>query len=500
MIIALLGMVCGGYAAHTIQASGLAITQAPPTQAPPDIGITLAPTVRATSPTCETPQTSADPPIRYEAEATLDLLKHTVTGTLVTHYRNTTEAPLTSLLFYIPLADRPNAFSLVSLSTTPVSTTTDFQGLRLTVTLAAPLPSGCTVQVRMAYRIVVPPIPEGAEGGFGFFGYSERQTNLGDWLPTLAPHIDGGWLIPKAWYIGETRITEAASYAVTIKVTGASSPARLDVAGPGDVTRLGADSWQFKVDHARNFALSVSDSFIHQSATTPEGTLIDLYRFAAEAGSTAPVQAFTVAQDASTVFTRLFGALPIKRLAVVQADFPDGMEFSGIVFVSTQWFTRFWLGKPDSWLTIITAHEVAHQWWYSSVGDDQSRHPYLDETFAIYSEVIYLEDRYPELVKWWWKWRIEQYKPSGFVDTSVYDYTQGRLYINAVYLRGAQMMQELRDVLGEAAFFGWLRRYAERGAGQIVEPKTLWGLLTAEDYAKTVAVRAKYLKVPDVVR
>ena len=31
-------------------------------------------------------------------------------------------------------------------------------------------------------------------------------------------------------------------------------------------------------------------------------------------------------------------------------------------------------------------HELAHEWWYALIGDDQARDPWLDEAFASYSE------------------------------------------------------------------------------------------------------------------
>lgn len=466
-----------------------------PSPSVPDIGITaIAPTVTAAS-TCDaTPQ-----PLRYEADVTLELPKHTLTATLTTSYKNSTGKALDQLAFYIPLGDTKNTFFLTSLSSEPLSTDYKLDGTRLDVTLKEALQSGCSVRVRIGFRLNIPVIPEGAAGGFGYFGYSERQTNLGDWLPTLAPWVKDAWLIPHSWNIGETRVTEVADYQVNFQVDGVSNPARLEVAAPGNVERSAPAHWKISLQHGRNFAMSVSDSFIKQTVITHDGVTIDLYRFAMIAGNDSPAHALATAKETNELYTRLFGASPFKRIAVVQADFPDGMEFSGLFFVSTNWFTKFWEGKPDGWLTLITAHEMAHQWWYSSVGDEQALHPYMDETFAIYCEVIYLEERYPELVNWWWKWRVEQYKPTGAVDSSVYDFTQGRLYVNAVYLRGAQMLQEIRVSIGEQAFFVWLHRYAEIGMDRINEPTQLWSLLSADNYAKIAAIRAKYLNKPDPI-
>ena len=36
----------------------------------------------------------------------------------------------------------------------------------------------------------------------------------------------------------------------------------------------------------------------------------------------------------------------------------------------------------------MLVHEVAHEWFYGMVGDDQFRDPWLDEAFATYAEAL----------------------------------------------------------------------------------------------------------------
>lgn len=42
----------------------------------------------------------------------------------------------------------------------------------------------------------------------------------------------------------------------------------------------------------------------------------------------------------------------------------------------------------------IVAHEIAHQWFYGIVGNDQIRYPFLDEGLCRFAEYLY-EDAYP---------------------------------------------------------------------------------------------------------
>ena len=125
----------------------------------------------------------------------------------------------------------------------------------------------------------------------------------------------------------------------------------------------------------------------------------------------------------------------------------------------------------------------------------------MDEALAAYSEKIFYERTYPDMEKWWWNFRVDSYVGQDYkgkrVDSTVYDFDTVRDYINAVYLRGARMLDDLRHDLGDEAFFNWLRTYAQVGQNHVVTPEIFWSLLTPEQLAKTAATRAKYLAHPD---
>jgi hypothetical protein len=42
----------------------------------------------------------------------------------------------------------------------------------------------------------------------------------------------------------------------------------------------------------------------------------------------------------------------------------------------------------------LAAHEVAHQWWFGVVGNDQIDEPWLDEALTQYSTMLYYEKAY----------------------------------------------------------------------------------------------------------
>ena len=37
---------------------------------------------------------------------------------------------------------------------------------------------------------------------------------------------------------------------------------------------------------------------------------------------------------------------------------------------------------------LVLTHELAHEWWFALIGDDQAKDPWLDEGFATWAEAV----------------------------------------------------------------------------------------------------------------
>lgn len=454
------------------------------------------------------PATAAEAAVRYRIEAELDWPSRSLQVSENVNLRNDSGVPLRTVFFTIDCGGDASAGSAAAepFILTRVTTGAGLEvenytldATRLAVALPQPLAPGALLSIQLDFALSVPPIANGYRlGHFGYLGYSDRQVNLGSWFPLLAQYdLARGWLTPALHPVGEQAVRRLADFDVTLKVRRA--PDGLRAAAPGSAT-TGAAEWRFVLKNARELTISLSDHYEILSAQTASGVAVDLYTFAEPGRDLAAAHhALQTATNALALFERLYNQpYPYERLVVVEGDFPDGMEFSGLVFVSRDWF-RAWQGVANDWLTVITAHEIAHQWWYCVVGSDQGSNPYLDEALAIYSELLYVERYLPEHTAWWWDFRVNAYEPAGYVDTPVYEFHSPRAYINAVYLQGARMMQTLRDDLGDLAFFGWLQRYAAQMRGQVAAPDDFWGALTGEEYAATLEVRRAFLRNVNVL-
>ncbi len=494
---------CGPEGQRTHESDYVTLTPLPTPSAPvvDEIRVTQTPpSPRADETACQSDLNQ--PAVSYDVDAVLDWTTSSLHVEETVFYRNDSPQAQREIFFDVENNTDPGSFDLKRVSARSSSSVDDYilEDTRLKIPLEKPILPGCETELLLRFNLTVPEIVDGYWlGHLGYWGRSARQLNLGMWFPLVAAFdAERGWLTPPAHWLGEPFVLRAADFVVEIVVKNA--PDTLRVAGPGKLSHPDDQTWRFELAGGREMALSLSSEFRVLSTLTSSGVNVELFYLPdADAESLdTPRHALYTAADALVLYEDLFGPYPHQRLVVVQGDFPDGMEFSGLVFVGDAWF-KAWQGVPNDWLTLITAHEVAHQWWYALVGNDQGLYPYLDEALALYCEELFVEHYYPEYLEWWWDFRVNMYEPAGYVDTPIYDFYSPRSYIDSVYLRGALMLQALRDSMGDDVFLAWLRRYADRMRGQIAYPRDFWGALPVDVYTRVQPILSNYLKRSDVL-
>lgn len=438
---------------------------------------------------------------RVEADVTVDYGARAADVSQRIVFHNLEAEPLRKLVIDVQANQWTDTFSLLDLRVNGESAEYRLDSNRLEILLAAPLLPGCWLEAALAFQLRPSAIREGLRSYRGFLGHSPRQLNLSHFLPAVAARLAGDWRIHQPSGIGEQIVYERADWRVQIMAKNASD--KLQLAAPGDVTRLGAGRWLVELPASRDFAISLSEAFIVSEREVAPGLVVAVYHFAdaqANAGGSwldSAAHLLTEAGKALDLFAGYFGAYPYGRFVIVQGDFPDGMEFTGLVYVGSAWFYGF-DGTPKNYLTLIAVHEIAHQWWYARVGSDSALNPWLDEALATYSEYLYIEAFYPAERNWWWSFRVAGFFPQGKVDSAVYEFTTARAYINAIYLRGVQMLHNLRDDIGDAAFLQLLSQYSQAANGHIADPALFWSLLPVDQQALTQATRSEFLREPGI--
>jgi hypothetical protein len=433
----------------------------------------------------ETPLPAETKRPRYILDAVLDYDRHHLYVEETILYTNQSEDTLTELVLLVEPQNYPGVFSLQDLRW---GNGTAIEGVswdrnRMTIPLVLPVAPSETIQIDLAFELDLPmPVPSQDTRPVPF-GYSARQTNLVDWYPFITPYVAGkGWLAHPPSYYGEHQVYESADFEVSLKfdppkegvVVAASAPEKL-----ASQPETGTSTHFYNLQAARSFAFSISDQFQVFSQTVNGITVLSYtFPFHAAAGESA----LQTTSNALTLFSELFTPYPYQSLSVVEADFLDGMEYDGLFFLSNG-FYNLYNGSPADYLTAIAAHETAHQWWFSLVGNDQALEPWLDEALCTYSEHLYYEKYHPEVLDWWWTYRVNYYQPSGWIDTTIYNPegspTPYRSYRDAVYLNGAHFFHNLRQLIGEQAFFSFLQDYASQNKHKLVTGNEFFRILSA---------------------
>ncbi|MDX9857738.1 MAG: M1 family aminopeptidase [candidate division Zixibacteria bacterium] len=88
------------------------------------------------------------------------------------------------------------------------------------------------------------------------------------------------------------------------------------------------------------------------------------------------------------LFSKLFGAFPFEQLVIGEIIYPHGESFPGFIHMGANTFV-----STDHWGEdhLFRSHEVAHQWWGSSLDYQTYHDQWLSEGFATYASLLYLQ-------------------------------------------------------------------------------------------------------------
>ena len=175
-----------------------------------------------------------------------------------------------------------------------------------------------------------------------------------------------------------------------------------------------------------------------------------------------------VSEAALGRFTAAFTPYQYDQLRIV--EFPSQATFAQS-FPNTVRYTEDFgftadFSDPDDldYLTLVTAHEIAHQWFAHQVSAAPVQGgTMIVEAFSEYASLLVMEDLYgPEHMRRFLKREVDQYlagrRSEQDGEQPLY-LVEGQGYIR--YQKGGSVLYLLRDVIGEAPLNRALRRFIE---------------------------------------
>lgn len=312
-------------------------------------------------------------------------------------------------------------------------------------------------------------------GSYTLFGWHDQTLSLPGFYPTLAGRDGQDWVVEVPPRYADVLFSQTAYYELYLTAPEtlalAGSGAVLDSAANGDGTR----TWYVAGGPLRDLTL-VLGPFQTLSEQAAGATVTSFFLPGDEPAAAA---ALSHAAAALRLFADAYGPYPYTELDVVEAPLNfRGMEYSGLILLGQDLY-----GAQRSHLTFLTAHEVAHQWWYALVGNDPYRYPWLDEGLAEYSAFDYYRGVFgqpaaEELLVQRWQIPYDVHGgPAGVVDQPAAAFDESN-YELLVYAKAALFFNALRTTLGEENYRAVIQAYVAENRFGIATPQTL--LATAQ--------------------
>ncbi|HHU63056.1 MAG TPA: hypothetical protein GXZ32_02430 [Clostridiales bacterium] len=324
------------------------------------------------------------------------------------------------------------------------------------------------VSVTFTYKAEIPRCND-----YTFYGLKDDIFALSRFYPSLVPQRNNGWITTPPSEIGDPFVSDAGYFDVVIK-----APITQTVLASGEVAGAAiSGNKQFirvLAGPARTFSIISSHKFGLVTGEHRGTKIISAYK---KGNEKAGLNNLIYTKKALNTFQRLLGEYPYHYIYVCQAPIrSSGMEYSGMI-----WISRARMEEGGSESTV--AHEIAHQWWFNAVGNDEYREPWLDESLARYCEVLYYEENYGRSHG---KIRFQNMQ-QGYIGT-----TDGRkglkigmsldkydedTYFPTVYEKGAMFQHQLRSIMGDKRYFKALGKYYK---------EYMWKIATTKDFENII--------------
>lgn len=271
--------------------------------------------------------------------------------------------------------------------------------------LRSPLPSpiardvATTITVRFTVRL-----PD----AFSRSGCGDRFCFAAQWFPKLAVYErDGRWSTfalhaQSEFYadFGRYELSVDAPSSVTVFANGQSSSAPV-FNSPGRLLHrfalgLGHDcafGWSARALVRRDVA---PPARLRDGDPAPATQPVSIQTVYTAPDAIVAARAVTLIQRALPALERRFGPYPYSSLTVVvtprDAQGIGGMEYPGLITIEGNPFVPSFIRGVE----YVTAHELAHQWFYGLLASDEHQEPALDEGLTEFATGLVFDELYGE--------------------------------------------------------------------------------------------------------
>lgn len=312
--------------------------------------------------------------------------------------------------------------------------------------VGAPLVAGEAFSVAVGYAGVPSAFAAGSPG----FPTGWRSNDEGTYV---VAEPDGA----RTWFPANDHPTDKATFTFRITVPdGTTAVANGAPAGTETAGGLTTSVWEMAYPMSTYLATVVVAPLVRVEHPAAGDVVLGDYLPPAMADEVP--EAFTRTGEMIEAFSAWFGPYPFDRYGhVVVSGLPAALETQTLTVFGDEWFST-------PYAEFVVAHELAHQWFGDAVTPATWQDIWLNEGFATYGELLWVEHLYgPEARQAEAARRYDDLAATDHALTG--DPGVERLFGTSVYQRGALTLHALRADVGDEAFFAILRSWVERHAG-----------------------------------
>jgi hypothetical protein len=351
------------------------------------------------------------------------------------------------------------------------------QGIAVQALLASPILSGKNIKIEMTWRAKIPRLAYR-------YGSKSGVYMLGNFYPTLNVLGVDGWHNWQNSKFGDPFCFPVANYQVNINL-----PETYNMVSTGTITRAVAEDngrtiyWS-KADKVRDFCLLVMYDY-QEMGKEIQGRSIKCYA----PSNNKDIASLIVEQSGEILnfYSSMLCSYPYPdfKVAFVPMKGFQGMEYSGLVFLQEEFLNPAYdSGKRD----FVLAHEIAHQWWYAMVGNDQFREPWLDEGLANWCACKYLQKTKGQSIP-----DSNNYQQGIKLTRQLDEMNSRQDYYRTAYNGGEAFWFGLEKEIGEEAVVNILRSYLGQYKFKIASSQDLFTLIKKEAPTDVEAYLQKWL-------
>jgi hypothetical protein len=354
----------------------------------------------------------------YDVTATLKWSKSKLIVASTALVTNDTEQAVEAVTFSL-LPAKLGRMTLKGVTVGELPATAHVSGQTVSVTLPTPLPPTKQVAVTIRYTAL---FRSTAGNSQWLFMKANGIATAYRWIPWLSKKIAF-----KRPNFGDPFVT-AVSRDVRVRLTTDRS---MKFATSGMRTGGSGLTQTFEAHNVRDFNFTASPFYLTRSATW-EGVRVTVYY---RNLPSAKLLEWTIA--ALKRFSNKVGRYPYATLSVAETPGGHGMESPAM----------YWIPQttPSGNRRFIVTHEMAHQWFYGVVGNNQAEQPFTDEAMAEFLTRDFLGHRASRC-------------PLATLDSTVYEYTD-TCYYEVIYVQGGSYLNAYRLRVGDSAFWAGVQNY-----------------------------------------